>query len=72
MIGSTDHESISITLKNDGEPAYSSCVIIRTEGVPIRSLPPTNCARISGKSNLIKCEPHIALKNDDEWVSSLF
>ncbi|KAJ0180724.1 hypothetical protein K1T71_004128 [Dendrolimus kikuchii] len=67
LIGSTDQERISITITNEGEPAYSSCVTVRTEGVPIRSLPATNCARVSNQNNVIKCEPPMALKPGENW-----
>ncbi|XP_038215545.1 integrin alpha-PS5-like [Zerene cesonia] len=59
-----DKETVSISLRNEGETAYSACVKIRVSTARILQ-PSSGCVRLD--DGLLICKPKTLLHNGDYW-----
>ncbi|XP_045490923.1 integrin alpha-5-like [Colias croceus] len=60
----SDNETVSIYLHNDGETAYSACVKIRVHTARILQ-PSSSCVRMD--DDVLICKPKTLLRNGDYW-----
>ncbi|XP_047021909.1 integrin alpha-4-like [Helicoverpa zea] len=69
IMGSSEVESIKITVYNDGEAAYNPCVRINIVGVPIFKHP-YSCELDKSVSGVLVCKPPHPLLYGQTWETS--
>ncbi|CAF4939066.1 unnamed protein product [Pieris macdunnoughi] len=63
--GSSANETISISVRNDGETAYTSCLVMRVSPVLVLKTP-EDCVRAIG-AEVLTCKPRASLGNAATW-----
>ncbi|XP_022120459.2 integrin alpha-4 [Pieris rapae] len=63
--GSSANEIISITVRNDGETAYTSCLVLRVSPVLVLKTP-EDCVRATG-TEVLTCKPRASLGKGATW-----
>ncbi|XP_053625798.1 integrin alpha-PS5-like [Plodia interpunctella] len=67
IVGSTDQETVRISVKSEGDPAYSTCIRVYLKRINLHSMPNSCVLPPAGGNETLLCRPIKLLRNKTTW-----